>query len=239
MRDADILHIVVPVFNEAENFPGVYRAITEYIHAPYNILVVYDFDEDTTVPVARALAATDSRLKLVRNTIGRGPLNALRAGFAAVESGPILVTMGDLSDDLRDVDAMMALYRHGSDVVCGSRYMNGGRQAGGPFVKSALSRIAGLSLYYLRGVSTHDITNNFKIYNSDFIKSISIESTMGFSIAMEITAKAFIDGKSIAEVPTTWRNRPAGTSTFKLWKWLPQYLRWYLYAFQPRRGNAR
>jgi len=31
----------------------------------------------------------------------------------------------------------------------------------------------------------------------------------------------------VAEVPTTWRDRTAGQSRFRLWKWLPRYLRWY------------
>ena len=31
----------------------------------------------------------------------------------------------------------------------------------------------------------------------------------------------------VAEVPTTWRDRTAGQSRFKLWNWLPRYLYWY------------
>jgi len=59
---------------------------------------------------------------------------------------------------------------------------------------------------------------------------------MGFSIAMEITVKAFLIGKKITEVPTTWRDRTDGKAKFKLLKWLPQYMRWYLFAFQPKRN---
>ncbi len=229
------LTIVTPVFNEAENFPRTYAAVKEHIKTPHRLLVVYDFDADTTVPVVQALQAADPELHLVKNTLGRGPLNALRAGFAAAPQGPVLVIMADLSDDLRDVSAMVRLYEQGNTVVCGSRYMRGGKQIGGPFVKRFLSRMAGLSLYYMRGIPTHDITNNFKIYDGDFLHNVEVESTMGFSIAMELTVKAFIAGKHIAEVPTTWRDRPAGESNFRLFKWLPQYLRWYFFAFRPRR----
>lgn len=238
MRDTE-LHIIVPVFNEDKNFPKTYSSIREHLGAGPNITVVYDFDEDTTVPVVRRLAEQDSALTLLKNTLGRGPANALRAGFLSVQSGPVLVVMADLSDDLKDVGAMMDLYRNGSDIVCGSRYMRGGRQIGGPLVKRMLSRVAGLSLYYMRGIPTHDITNNFKLYDSEMLKSITIESKMGFAIAMEITVKAFLMCKTITEVPTTWRDRTEGEARFKLFKWLPQYLRWYFLAFRPRSKTVK
>lgn len=233
MRDTT-LHIIVPVFNEGKNFPKTYQAIREHIGPKHRIIVVYDFDEDMTVPVVKKLAEQDASLILLKNTLGRGPANALRAGFNSVQSGAVLVVMADLSDDLSDVRAMMELYRAGSAIVCGSRYMRGGRQIGGPFMKRTLSRLAGLSLYYLRGVPTHDITNNFKLYDSRLLKDIVIESKMGFSIAMEITVKAFLMNRKITEVPTTWRDRTEGEARFKLFKWLPQYLHWYFFAFRPK-----
>lgn len=233
MRDA-ALNIIIPVFNEDRNFPKVYRTIREHLGREPHIIVVYDFDEDTTVPIVKELHEQDPRLTLLRNTLGRGPANALRAGFNSVQSGSVLVVMADLSDDLTDVPAIMELYQKGFDIVCGSRYMRGGRQIGGPFAKRILSRLAGLSLYYLRGIPTHDITNNFKLYDSRLLKRVTIESEMGFSIAMEITVKAFLMGRKISEVPTTWRDRTEGEAKFKLLKWLPQYLRWYILAFRPK-----
>lgn len=228
------LNIIVPVFNEAKSFPKTYSAIAKYVKTPFSVTAVYDFDEDTTVPVAKKLQLKDKRVKLLKNTLGRGPLNALKAGFASVKSGPILVVMADLSDDLKDVDKMVKLYEQGSDLVAGSRYMKGGKQVGGPFIKRALSRLAGTSLYHIRRLPTHDVTNNFKLYDSSFLKKIKIESTQGFSIAMEITVKTFLMDGKIAEVPTTWKDRTEGEANFKLWAWLPQYLRWYFHAFRPK-----
>ena len=59
-----------------------------------------------------------------------------------------------------------------------------------------------------------------------------IESKGGFDVAMEITVKAFKKGYPICEVPVTWKDRTAGKSKFKLWRWLPYYLKWYLYAIK-------
>jgi hypothetical protein len=123
----------------------------------------------------------------------------------------------------------------GADLVCASRYMKGGKQYGGPFLKGLFSRMAGVSLHWFTGIPTHDISNSFKLYRKAMLDAIPIESAGGFEIGMEITVKAFLQGYKIAEVPTTWTDRAAGVSNFKLWKWLPLYLHWYWLCVKSRR----
>jgi glycosyltransferase involved in cell wall biosynthesis len=224
------LTLIVPVHNERENFPMLVEAVERHVAPPLRMLVVYDFDEDTTLPVARELARTSPWIEIVRNTLGRGPANALRAGFAAACSGPALVVMADLSDDLADVAEMRRRYATGDRVVCASRYMRGGKQVGGPWLKGLMSRAAGLSLKWLARFPTHDATNNFRLYDAALVNELGIESQRGFEIALELTAKAFARGERISEVPTTWTDRTAGTSRFRILQWLPCYLRWYWYA---------
>jgi dolichol-phosphate mannosyltransferase len=228
------LHIIIPVYNEADNFPAL-RSALGAIRSPFEAYVIYDFDEDTTVPVVeRAIAEGDRRFHLVKNTVGRGVVGALRTGFRQVNRGPVLVVMGDLSDDLDKVERMLHLYQQGYHVVAPSRYMPGGDVVGGPFLKRNLSRWAGLTLYWFRHFPTHDATNSFKLYDAEMLNAMTLESRGGFEISLEITVKAFIAGYRIAELPTTWRDRTAGESRFRLWHWLPRYLRWYVYAFRPR-----
>lgn len=227
------LQILVPVYNEKDNFEDLYRSIKKHIHTDHLIYVIYDFDDDNTVPVVTALQPLDERLILVKNLYGAGVLNAIKTGFQSVSSGPCLVVMGDVSDDLSIVERMVEQYRQGFKVVCASRYMPGGQQIGGPLLKKMLSRFAGVSLYYLGGLPTRDVTNNFKLYDKSMLDDIVIQSTGGFEIAMELTVKAFKKGYTICEVPATWRDRTAGVSKFKLWKWGPHYLRWYIYALMP------
>ena len=86
------------------------------------------------------------------------------------------------------------------------------------------------------GVATHDPTNNFKLYSRRFLDVTTIQSEAGFELALELTVKATLAGRPVAEVPTTWRDRTAGESNFKLRKWLPFYLKWYFVAM---RGRAR
>jgi len=223
-----VLSVVVPVYNEGENVVPTLRGIVARTTTrPLEVLVVHDFDGDTTVPVVKRLQAELPELRLHRNDIGRGALNALKSGLAAAKAPHVLVTMGDGSDDPGDIDAMFALASGGADVVAGSRYMKGGNQVGGPLLKRTMSRVAGLSLHWLGGLPIHDATSNYRLYSKRLLKRVTIESNGGFELGLELTVKAYALGMRIAEVPTTWRDRTAGKSRFRLLAWLPRYLRWY------------
>jgi glycosyltransferase involved in cell wall biosynthesis len=226
----------MPVFKEGDAVEPVLRSLTSAVMTPHEILVVYDFDEDPTVPVIERLGAELPSVRGLRNDIGRGVLNAMKAGIAASSGEYVLISMADGSDEPHVVDPMVALARDGADVVAASRYMRGGHQVGGPPLKRLMSRTAGLTLHWFAGVPTHDPTNNFKLYSRPFLDTVTIESTAGFELALELTVKATLAGRRVAEVPTTWRDRTAGQSNFKLRKWLPHYLHWYRVAFRGRLG---
>jgi dolichol-phosphate mannosyltransferase len=228
------LSIVIPVYNEPDNIGPTLRRITSEVRTPHEILVVYDFDADTTLPVVRSLQEELPAVRLQRNDIGRGVLNAMKAGIGASTAPLVLITMADGSDEMDRVDEMVRLGQGGAAVVAGSRYMRGGGQVGGPLLKRLMSRAAGLSLHWFAGVPIHDATNNFKLYRRDFLDSVTIESTGGFELAIELTAKAARARRPMAEVPTTWRDRTAGESRFKIRAWLPKYLRWYFHALAGR-----
>lgn len=225
------LDLIVPVYNEKENIGRFIEEMVAKIRTPYEALFVYDYDEDNTLP---AIHGMKHRLPMrtVKNEYGQGVLNALKTGFAAATGEFVIVTMADCSDDLGDVDLMVATAREGYDVVAGSRYMKGGQQIGGPFLKRLMSRTAGLSLHYLSGFPVHDITNNFRLYRQSMLENLIIESSGGFELALELTVKAYRAGYRITEIPTTWRDRTTGKSRFKITGWLPHYLKWYLYALK-------
>ena len=240
MPSSPPLTIVIPVYNEGANFRALWAELTSGIKTPFTALVVYDFDQDNTLPVAQEIIASgETRLNLRRNAYGRGVTNAIKTGLEAVESGPVLVTMADLSDEMTTVDQMYQLYLQGFDLVCGSRYMTRGQLIGGPFLKQLMSRVSGLTLHYFRGVPTHDATNSFKLYDAAMVHDVKVESVAGFELGLELTVKAFLNGYRIAEIPSTWRDRTAGTSRFRILHWLPHYLKWYFYAFQPKRQKTR
>jgi len=235
-----LLSVVVPVRHEAENVQALFAALRDAVHVPAEVLLVFDADDDPTLPEARKWAALlPFELRLVRNDLGRGPAHALRKGFAEARGEAAVVVMADLSDDLPLIDRMADAIDGGSDLVVGSRYMPGGHQMGGPLMQRCLGWLAGASLHALRGVPTRDATNSFRMYRTDRVRSLEIKSDRGFEISLEITVKAWRDGWRIAELPSRWYDRTVGKSKFRFWRWLPGYFYWYLSAFRPRARTKR
>ena len=143
-----------------------------------------------------------------------------------------MITMADLSDDLGLVPEMVRLISWRiTTSVCSSRYMAGGSQLGGPPFKRLLCALGRLEpAHWLTGLPTHDATNAFRAYRRDVLLQLPIESRGGFEYSLEITARAFAAGRRITEVPAASRDRTAGRSRFRILRWLPFYLRWYLFA---------
>jgi len=248
VRSAAPLTVIVPVYNEGANIRRWWERAGPHLPEGARVVVVYDFEEDDTLPVARALQGEGAPLRLLANA-GRGVLAAIVTGLRSVDRGPVLVSMADLSDDPASIPAMLSAYEAGADVVVASRYMPGGRQIGGPWLKGQLARWGGRSLRWLARFPTHDATNSFRLYDAELVKELAIESTGGFEVGMELTLKAWMLGRRVAEVPSTWRAREEGKSRFRLARWLPRYARLWARALlhglsgrrappEVRRGSA-
>jgi hypothetical protein len=96
-----------------------------------------------------------------------------------------------------------------------------------------MSETAGRSLNLFARVGTRDVTNAFKAYDAAFAREVGIDSRNGFEIGIELVSKARRARRPVAEVPTIWLDREAGSSNFKIRAWLPKYLYWYRFAFGP------
>ena len=219
---APALTVIVPVYNERDNFRAWWAQARPHLPAGSLVRVVYDLDEDDTLPVVAALAAEGAPVEALRNR-GRGVFAALVTGLASVEAGPVLVSMADLCDDLALVPRMLEEYAGGATVVVASRYMPGGRQIGGPWLKGLLARWGARALHDVAGFPVHDASNSFRLYDAAFVRSLAPGGGGGFEIGMQITLAAWMAGRRVVEVPCTWRDRSRGTSRFRLGRWLPLY----------------
>lgn len=224
---APLVTILTPVYCENELITATVTEVKDKVKVPYEMLILYDFDEDTTIPYVKALMPSVPELKLVKNTLGRGVINAIRTGIEQARGRYVVMINGDLADDAGTVNAMVEKAEEGHGLVCATRYSKGGRKQGGPYIQDLLSRVANWSFHLLTRFPTRDATNSFKLYRADFLKATPIESTGGFEFSMELAVKARRAGLRICEVPTVWRQRKAGESRFRLWRWLTSYLRWY------------
>ncbi|MFL6241393.1 MAG: glycosyltransferase family 2 protein [Acidimicrobiia bacterium] len=228
------ISVVIPAYNEGEAIIPCLDRIFAGMTLPCEVLVVYDDPADTTAPYLEKYASDEPRLVPALNEYGRGPARAIRWGIDQAQAPVAVVTMADGSDDAEQIDGLSKLVERGVVVAAASRYTSGGQQIGAPILKSSLSRVAGLSLYWFGRVGTRDATNSFKAYSTEFVRQVGIESDAGFEIGIELVAKARRLHLPVAELPTIWLERGRGQSNFKLMRWLPRYLRWYRFAFGPQ-----
>lgn len=229
--ESPVLSIIIPVYNESANIEQTLYALKLNVPVHHEIIIVYDFDGDNTVPVVRRLSGNHQNLRLVKNNVARGPSGALRTGFAEAKASRVLVVMADLCDDLTQIEHLLNLVPADADVVCPSRYCKGGAQVlNGSPLKMWVPRIAGFLLKLLAGIPTYDPTNSFKLYSAKVLRNISPTSTISFSVTLEIVAKAHCLGYRIVEVPTVWRDRQHGKTNFKLGRSLLGYFPWFCLA---------
>jgi dolichol-phosphate mannosyltransferase len=223
------LTIIIPVLNEEDAIPATLRALIDAV-PDTDIVVVDDHSTDGTPKIVESFAAEHPRVRLVHNEMQPGFANALKTGFESATTEFVLPVMGDLCDEVAKIPEMLEVCLDGDcDLVCGSRYIKGGRKEGGPRIQSFFSWLFGVTIHVLTGIPTHDISNSFKMYRKSALETITIESSM-FEVSMEMTLKVFFQGGKVAEVPTVWLHRKQGESKFRPFSLIPVYGRWYRFA---------
>jgi glycosyltransferase involved in cell wall biosynthesis len=226
------LDILIPVYNEAANIGLTMASLAQNVKTMNRVLICYDRDDDDTLPAIKNNRDKFPGLTIefVRNR-GSGAHDAVLTGFAASTAPFVLVFPADDDFNTGVIDSMVAKGEAGCDIVCASRFMAGGGMYGCPWLKAGLVRVGNFTLCHLARVPTHDASNGFRLFSRHAIEQIEIESTRGFSYSIELLVKCHRLGWRIAEVPVRWFQRKHGDSRFRVLRWLPDYLRWFRYAF--------
>lgn len=230
MEKTPLISIILPVFLEQNNIAWTLSQIHSQVKYRHEIIIIYDNTSDPTINAVKT--HTQSRkIKIIKNTHGTGVLNAIKTGFEKARGEIFVVMAADRTDDPKTINTMFSKILLGYDLVCPTRYSLGGKILGKVSVKSALSRLAGISTPYLLGIPTSDLTYSFKMFKKTLLDSIPIQSKSGFEFSEEMTIKAHLYGFKITEVPTIWHDRKYGKSKFKLIQWLPSYMYWFIWGF--------
>lgn len=126
------LYIVVPCYNEEAVLPETAKRLKEklesliflgQVSSKSRILFINDGSKDRTWELIAQLHAGSPLFSGVNLTRNRGHQNALLAGLmTARERADLVISMdADLQDDVNAVDAMVAKYHEGCDIVYGVR----------------------------------------------------------------------------------------------------------------------
>lgn len=235
------LSILMPVRNEGINLKRILKIINALMEVPYEVLVIYDTPDDDSIPVAAALQKECPAIKPLHNTLGRGVINAIRAGVAAAKGEYALILPADDMGAIFDIENMLNEIEKGYDIVSATRYAKGGKVVGGAFSSRLLSKLANKLFIIFAGSAMTDSTVGIKIFKREVFQRINFEcKPVGWAFAFEMAIKAQLMGLRISEVPIVSINRfYGGTSTFKLKAWITEYIRWFTWGLWHVRFKRR
>lgn len=206
---APYLSVVVPVYNEEENIPHLYRRLTielERLGLPYEIIAVDDGSRDGSFALLRDLARTDRRMRVVRFRRNFGQTAAFSAGFDRA-CGEVVVTIdADLQNDPADIGALLAKIEEGYDVVSGWRV----RRRDSFLNRRLPSMIANRLISWVTGVHLHDYGCSLKAYRLDVVRGIRLYG----ELHRFIPAIASWQGVTVAELPVRHAPRRFGRSKY-------------------------
>jgi len=229
------LSIVIPVYNEEENVPLLYRELKEVLeNLPYDyeIIFVNDGSRDRTGEVLEEIAQKDEKVKVIEFARNYGQTSAMMAGMDFA-SGDVIITMdGDLQNDPKDIPKLLEKIREGYDVVSGWRK----NRKDAAISRKLPSKIANWLIGKITGVRIHDYGCTLKAYRSDVIKRVRLYGELHRFIPALASTVTSVD--KIIEIPVNHRPRRFGKSkygisrTFKVLSDL--FFIWFLKKFMQK-----
>lgn len=112
-----LVSVVVPLFDEHENLPHLYRRLIAALTEPFELVFVNDGSRDATPAMLDALAATDPRVVAVHLSRNFGHQPAVCAGLSVARGAAVVVMDGDLQDPPEVLPQFLARWRAGAEVV--------------------------------------------------------------------------------------------------------------------------
>lgn len=227
------LSIIVPLFNEAESIPELFRWISKVMaenRFSYELIFIDDGSTDDSWKIIEKIKADNPEIvkgiKFRRN-YGKSP--ALFCGFEMAQ-GDIVVTMdADLQDSPEEIPEMMRMIREdGYDLISGWKK----KRYDGKLSKNLPSKLYNWTARKVTGIKLHDMNCGLKAYRREVIKNIEVYGEMHRYIPF-LAKNAGFD--NIGEKVVQHQARKFGKSKFGLSRFVNGYLDllslWFLNRF--------
>ena len=119
-----MLSIVTPAFNEASNLEALYAQLVRFFEragGDWEWIVVDDHSRDDTFGVIERLSLLDSRVRGFRLARNSGSHVAITCGLHHAQGDAAVMMAADLQDPPETIDAMLAAWRGGAQIVWAAR----------------------------------------------------------------------------------------------------------------------
>ena len=223
------LDIIIPIYNEGDKVLKLLSTFQDIVKTRIRVLLCYDREDDNVFHYKDDLSKLNFNVVFVKNP-SSGPCAAIKEGLFYGESECVIVYPADDFLNVKIIDKMYFAFKEKNDIVVASRFIKGGSMKGCPLIKSILVRVASTTLFILSSIPVKDASNGFRLFSRHLLNLVDIESKVGFAYSLELLAKCNRLKLKIHEIPAQWEERSEGSSRFKIFKWLPEYLKWYFYG---------
>ena len=209
--------VCLPTYNERDNLEPMLHALGEVLDTSRDrVLVIDDSSPDGTGRLADQLAAELDWVDVLHRAEKEGLGPAYIAGFhrALADAAELVLEIDcDFSHDPRDVPRLIAAAEE-TDLVLGSRYVDGGGTEGWGLGRRFVSRGGSLYARLILGVGVRDLTGGFKCFRREVLETIDLEAVeaKGYAFQIELTYRAIRSGFRVVEVPIVFRDRTVGAS---------------------------
>lgn len=233
-----VFSLVMPVLNEGERIIPAIATLGLTVNYPFELIVVYDNEDDKTLPIIKDLQTKFSFISTKKNS-GKKVIGAIKTGFDSANSSVVGIWLPYHVDPFGLVNQMYEkIVNENCVLVSGNRFNKIKRISRGNPVKKILSRAGNYLLNRTIGIPLGDITTSLKLYKIDFIRSTPIETEIsgGWSLNTELVVKGAIKGVKFGEIEFLPENTNIinGVSNFKVFKQLSFYLKWLRLGFKNR-----
>ena len=207
--------VIIPTYNESDNVRGIAKAVFQYVPDAH-VLFVDDNSPDGTGQIADAMSADDKRVQVLHRPGKAGLGRAYVAGFQwALERDYqyIMEMDADFSHNPADIPRFIAAIQQ-SDLVLGSRYVNGIRIVNWPLRRLILSKAASMYVRALTRMPFTDPTGGYKCFRRSVLESIDLQTVTsnGYSFQIEMTHITWRKGFRVTEIPIIFEDRHSGCS---------------------------
>ena len=203
------LSVVVPVLDEEESLPELWRelrAVLDALPLDAEVIFVDDGSRDRSAEVVRAFREQDRRVRLVRLKASAGETAATDAGLRAARGRWVVTMDADLQNDPRDIPTLLA-HLDRWDAACGWRTERG---AGDSLGRRVSSRVANAVRNALSAESIRDSGCTFRAFRRECLRGLVLYR--GFHRFVPTLLK--MQGYRVIEVPVAHRPRRFGRSKY-------------------------
>ncbi|MCY2983069.1 MAG: polyprenol monophosphomannose synthase [Planctomycetota bacterium] len=215
----DSLLILICTYNERDNLPTLFEQIQAHVPNA-KILVVDDNSPDGTSDWVEGQMKLNPSISLIRRSGKLGLGSAILAGMEfAIQNGYewLLNLDADLSHSPSAIPSLLDR-REESDIVIGSRYVEGGGMSGCSWRRVFVSKCANAYARRIIGWSVRDCSSAFRLYRVSSLKSLRRDELRnpGYGFLEEVLWHLLAQGARLNEVGIVYTERREGKSKISI-----------------------